>query len=100
MAESATEQTLGHLDPDAVMDLQSITIPGRGELVSGDPPELFDAAHNPEGAAALAEAIPELTGGREVACCLAILEGKDAPGIVNALAPAEVDGGRVIPLRP
>jgi folylpolyglutamate synthase/dihydropteroate synthase len=32
--------------------------------------------------------LPELAEGREVVCCLAILEGKDAPGIVNALAPA------------
>jgi len=88
LAESATVQALGHLDADALIALQGITIPGRGQLVPGDPPELFDAAHNPEGAAALAEAIPELACGHEVVCCLAILEGKDAPGIVNALAPA------------
>jgi dihydrofolate synthase / folylpolyglutamate synthase len=88
LAESATAQALGRLDPEALTALETITIPGRGQLVPGDPPELFDAAHNLEGAAALAEAIPQLTGGREVVCCLAILEGKDAPGIVNALAPA------------
>ena len=67
---------------------QSLSIPGRAELVPGDPPEIFDAAHNPDGARALAEALPELAGGREVVCCLAVLEGKDATGIVEALAPA------------
>jgi dihydrofolate synthase/folylpolyglutamate synthase len=88
LAESATEHALGRLDPDAVGGLQSITIPGRAELVPGDPPEIFDAAHNPDGARALAEALPELTQGADVVCCLAVLEGKDAAGIVNGLAPA------------
>ena len=88
LAESATEQALGRLDPDAVLGLQEITIPGRAQLVPGDPPEIFDAAHNPDGARALAEALPELTGGADVVCCLAVLEGKDAIGIINGLAPA------------
>jgi dihydrofolate synthase/folylpolyglutamate synthase len=88
LAESATEQALGRLDPDAVLGLQGITIPGRAQLVPGDPPEIFDAAHNPDGARALAEALPELTGGADVVCCLAVLEGKDAIGVINGLAPA------------
>ena len=88
LAESATEQALGRLDPDAVLSLQGITIPGRAQLVPGDPPEIFDAAHNPDGARALAEALPELTGGADVVCCLAVLEGKDAIGVINGLAPA------------
>ncbi len=88
LAESATEMALGRLDPDAVLGLQAITIPGRAQVVEGDPPEVFDAAHNPDGARALAEALPGLTAGADVVCCLAILEGKDATGIVNGLAPA------------
>ena len=88
LAESATEQALGRLDPDAVLSLQGITIPGRAQLVPGDPPEIFDAAHNPDGARALAEALPGLTGGADVVCCLAVLEGKDAIGVINGLAPA------------
>jgi dihydrofolate synthase / folylpolyglutamate synthase len=88
LAESATEQALGRLDANAVLRLQEITIPGRAQLVSGDPPQIFDAAHNPDGARALAEALPGLTGGREVVCCLAVLEGKDAIGIIEGLAPA------------
>jgi dihydrofolate synthase/folylpolyglutamate synthase len=62
-------------------------IPGRAQIEPGDPPAIYDAAHNLDGAEALAEALPELTGGKEVVCCLAVLEGKDAPGIINALAP-------------
>jgi dihydrofolate synthase/folylpolyglutamate synthase len=88
LAEAATEQVLGNLDPDAVIELERITIPGRGELVAGDPPAIFDAAHNPDGARALAEALPELSGGREVICCIAVLAEKDAASIIRALAPA------------
>jgi dihydrofolate synthase/folylpolyglutamate synthase len=87
LAESATEQALGRLDRDAVVGLQGITIPGRAQLVPGDPPEVFDAAHNPDGARALAQALPELTGGTAVVCCLAVLEGKDPIGIIEGLAP-------------
>jgi dihydrofolate synthase/folylpolyglutamate synthase len=65
-----------------------VRIPGRAEVWPGDPPTVYDAAHNPDGAWALAETLPELVGDREIVCCLAILEGKDAVGIVNALAAA------------
>ena len=80
----------GELDSDAASSCAATSsgFPGRAELVPGDPPEIFDAAHNPDGARALAEALPELTGGREVICCLAVLEGKDATGIIEGLAPA------------
>jgi dihydrofolate synthase / folylpolyglutamate synthase len=88
LAQAATEQVLGHLDLDALSALEAITIPGRAQLEPGDPPAIYDAAHNLDGARALAEALPELVPGREVVCCLAILEGKDAAAIVNGLAPA------------
>ena len=88
LALAAAEHTLGRLDPEDETTLQGVFIPGRAQMVPGDPPEIFDAAHNPDGARALAEVVPELAGAREVACCLAVLEGKDATGIVNALAPA------------
>jgi dihydrofolate synthase/folylpolyglutamate synthase len=88
LAEAATKQILGKLDPDALLGVEGITVPGRGELAAGDPPAIFDAAHNPDGARALAEALPGLGGGREVICCLAILAEKDAVSIVQALVPA------------
>jgi dihydrofolate synthase / folylpolyglutamate synthase len=68
--------------------MSGVRIPGRAEVMRGDPPTIFDAAHNPDGAKALARLLPELSENRDVVCCLAILEGKDAAGIVNELAPA------------
>ena len=89
LAMGAVSAVLGELDSDAANRvLDELRIPGRAELVPGDPPEVFDAAHNPDGARALAEALPELTGGREVICCLAVLEGKNVTGIIEGLAPA------------
>jgi dihydrofolate synthase/folylpolyglutamate synthase len=89
LAEAAAERLLGRpLDPDADAAVGELVIPGRAQFVPGDPPVVFDAAHNVDGARALAEALPQLNGGCEVVCCLAILEGKDAAGIVSALAPA------------
>lgn len=89
LAVATVHFLLGEVDMDAVNRLQeTIRIPGRADVEPGDPPAIYDAAHNPDGARAIAEALPELAGDREVICCLAILEGKDAVGIVNALAPA------------
>lgn len=88
LALAAAEHALGTLDPEVETTLQGLSIPGRAQMVPGDPPEIFDAAHNPDGARALAEVVPDLAGSGEVVCCLAVLEGKDATGIVNGLAPA------------
>jgi dihydrofolate synthase/folylpolyglutamate synthase len=65
-----------------------LTIPGRLELLAGEPPVLLDAAHNPDGMEALADAVPEIAGGRPVVACLAVLGDKDAAAMVAALAPA------------
>jgi dihydrofolate synthase/folylpolyglutamate synthase len=66
----------------------TVAIPGRLELIAESPPTYVDAAHNPDGAAALAEALPALAGGRRVVGCLSILADKDADEMVRALAPA------------
>jgi len=88
LALTAVQLLLGELDSDATNRVQeTLRIPGRAEVEPGDPPVIYDAAHNPDGARAIAEEIPRLAGDREVVCCLAILEGKDAGGIVAALAP-------------
>jgi dihydrofolate synthase/folylpolyglutamate synthase len=59
--------------------------PGRLEEVAG---VLLDGAHNPDGAAALAAALPALHPGRPVELVLGVLADKDAAGIVDALRPA------------
>jgi len=106
LALAAVREALGTIDPAAesafVGELMSrgFSIPGRAQLVPGDPPAIYDAAHNPDGARALAAALPELAGEREVGrwrrrsevrpvvCCIAILAEKDARSIIEALAPA------------
>jgi len=70
---------------EAIAEIALLPLPGRLERVTGEPPLVLDAAHNPAAAAALAEALrPE---GRPPAACIAILADKDAAGICAALAP-------------
>ncbi len=107
LACAAAQAFLGELDPERVAAVAAgVAIPGRLERVADDPPTYLDAAHNPDGAAALAEALPEIASpvqrGRHlrryasqmptarppVVACLAILADKDAAAIVAALAPA------------
>jgi dihydrofolate synthase/folylpolyglutamate synthase len=66
--------------------LASVELPGRFEVIAGEPPLVLDAAHNPDGARALAEALG--VEERPIVACLAILGDKDARAIIAALAPA------------
>jgi dihydrofolate synthase / folylpolyglutamate synthase len=90
VAVAAAEAFLGEsLGDDAVAQaLETLELPGRFELLDGDPPVIRDAAHNPDGGAALVEALQAAIGKRPVVACLAVLGDKDAEGIVGALAPA------------
>jgi dihydrofolate synthase / folylpolyglutamate synthase len=88
VAIAAATAVLGSLDPERVHAVATgLELPGRMQLVEGDPPVVLDAAHNPPGAAALAEALPEATAGAPVVACLALLSDKDAAGVVRELAP-------------
>ena len=89
LARTAAEVFLGELDADLVAAVAAtVAIPGRLELLAEHPPTYVDAAHNPDGVAALAEALPALVGGRRVVACLAVLADKDATAMARALAPA------------
>jgi dihydrofolate synthase/folylpolyglutamate synthase len=89
LATAAAEAFLGAADPEKVAAVAAgVRIPGRLELIGESPPTYVDAAHNPDGAAALAEALPGIAAGRPVVACLAILADKDAPAMIAALAPA------------
>lgn len=89
LATTAAEAFLGELDPAAVAQVAAtVTVPGRLERIAAEPPVFVDAAHNPEGARALAEALPALAAGRRVVACLAVLADKDAAAMVEALTPA------------
>jgi dihydrofolate synthase/folylpolyglutamate synthase len=88
VATAVAEACIGPLDPARVLRVATgLALPGRMQMVSGDPPLVLDSAHNPDGARALAEALPEVAGGAPVFACLALLADKDAAGIVEALAP-------------
>jgi len=88
VASAAATAVIGPLDPDRVHAVGAgLELPGRMEVLAGDPPIVLDAAHNPPGATALAEALPEAVGGAPVVACLAVLADKDAAGVLAALAP-------------
>ena len=67
--------------------LAALPLPGRAELIAGEPPLIADAAHNAEGAAALAEALAMVSAEPRIAC-VSVLADKDASAIAAALAPA------------
>jgi dihydrofolate synthase / folylpolyglutamate synthase len=88
LAMAAAEAFIGELDRERVAAVAAtLTVPGRLERIAAEPPTFLDAAHNPDGAAALAEALPEVAGGGPVVACLAILADKDAAAMVRVLAP-------------
>ena len=62
-------------------------VPGRLEQVADDPPVFVDVAHNREAAAALARSLPAIAQGSPVVGVVAILDDKDAQGIIAELAP-------------
>lgn len=88
LACAAAEAFLGSLETGAVTAVAtSLTVPGRLERVSEDPPVFIDVAHNPDGAAALAEGLGEIAAERPVVACIAALSDKDAGAMMQALAP-------------
>jgi dihydrofolate synthase / folylpolyglutamate synthase len=88
LACAAAEAFLGELDPMRVRTVAAeIEIPGRLEQVGDDPPVFLDAAHNPDGARALAEALTGIAAGRPVVAVLAILADKNAAAMIETLAP-------------
>lgn len=89
LACTAAEAFLGSLEAKAVTAVAaSLTVPGRLERVGEDPAVFIDVAHNPDGAAALAEGLAEVAPGRPVVACIAALGDKDAGAMIRALAPA------------
>lgn len=75
------------LNPEVVQaGLNQLVSPGRLERVRTSPTVIVDAAHNPSGVQASCKAIAESFGFSGTVGVLAILEGKDALGIVQAMA--------------
>jgi dihydrofolate synthase/folylpolyglutamate synthase len=90
LARAAAEAYLGELDPAAVATAAAETlVPGRLQVVDQDPVTVLDGAHNPEGIAALAEALddPFAAGRRPVVAVISILDDKDAASMLSTLMP-------------
>ncbi|MGW0362620.1 bifunctional tetrahydrofolate synthase/dihydrofolate synthase [Streptomyces sp. NPDC002990] len=76
------------LDADTVRKaFASVTSPGRMEVVRRSPTVVLDAAHNPAGAAAAAEAITESFGFSRLIGVVGASDGKDVRGVFEAFEP-------------
>ncbi|MFI6350742.1 bifunctional folylpolyglutamate synthase/dihydrofolate synthase [Streptomyces sp. NPDC050560] len=65
----------------------SVASPGRLEVVRTSPTVILDAAHNPAGARAAADAVGEVFGFSRLIGVLGVSEGKDAKGLLEAFEP-------------
>ena len=78
----------GPLDVEAVREgFAQVTSPGRLEIVRRGPTVLLDGAHNPAGAAALATAIEDEFDFDQLVAVVAVLDDKDAAGLLGELEP-------------
>ena len=87
-AEALLGASAGGLDADVVRAaLSDADSPGRLEVLRGGPTVLVDAAHNPAGAAVLADALREAFTFTRLVGVVGVLADKDAEGILGALEP-------------
>jgi dihydrofolate synthase/folylpolyglutamate synthase len=90
VAAAAAEAFFGRpLDPAALQAAaRETTIPGRVEIVAHDPLTVYDGAHNPAGAHALAESLGDVLGDRRPrVAVIGVLEDKDAAAMLAELLP-------------
>ncbi|MBN8423060.1 bifunctional folylpolyglutamate synthase/dihydrofolate synthase [Microbacterium esteraromaticum] len=93
LAVAAVESLIGGAEraiPGEILTdgLQAATSPGRLQLVGIAPTVVVDAAHNPHGAAALAQSLDDSFDFDEWGLVLGVLDDKDAGGIIDRLLPA------------
>ncbi|MCL1856118.1 MAG: bifunctional folylpolyglutamate synthase/dihydrofolate synthase [Kiritimatiellaeota bacterium] len=88
------QDTLGLPLPETCVAaaLKKVRWPGRFQMVADNPPLLLDGAHNPHGAAALADAVEAVLhrrppAERRVAIVAGVCADKDAEGFFRAIAP-------------
>lgn len=109
LAVAAVEAFLGGGEEGIPADVLSdgfalATSPGRMEVIGNDPVVIVDAAHNPHAAQALVEGVTAWFNAERVQLVLGLLQGKDARGVLEALAPlidqlvvTESDSDRAMP---
>ncbi|MGC0414544.1 bifunctional tetrahydrofolate synthase/dihydrofolate synthase [Embleya sp. AB8] len=78
----------GALDADLVREaFASVTSPGRLEIVRRSPTVIIDAAHNPAGARAAAQAMTDSFDFRHLVGVVGVMGDKDVRGVLEALEP-------------
>ena len=85
-ATAAQAQTGGQILPSSIAEVAArVRVPGRLQVVDQDPLTVLDGAHNPSGMAALAAALPDVVGERDLVAVVSVLDDKDAAGMLRAL---------------
>ncbi|CAM3032561.1 folylpolyglutamate synthase/dihydrofolate synthase family protein [Actinomyces slackii] len=90
LALAAAEALFGGraLPPGVVENgFASVTSPGRLEVLRSSPSVVVDAAHNPHGIEALAQALEEVFGFRHLVAVVGVMADKDVEGILAGLEP-------------
>jgi dihydrofolate synthase/folylpolyglutamate synthase len=90
IAAAAAEAFLGRpLEAAALAAAaRETSIPGRVEIVARDPLTVYDGAHNPAGARALADSLGDVLGERRPrVAVIGVLEDKDAAAMLAELLP-------------
>ncbi|MDX6523847.1 MAG: dihydrofolate synthase / folylpolyglutamate synthase [Gaiellales bacterium] len=83
VARAAVEAALGRpIDPAPIERLE---VPGRLEVRSRHPLEIWDGAHNPAGMQRLVGELPALLGDRQAVAVFAALAEKDVAGMISLL---------------
>jgi dihydrofolate synthase/folylpolyglutamate synthase len=88
LAIAAAEALAEHGGPvrdDAVGALRDLRVPGRFEVVPGDPITVLDGAHNDGSAIALARALEREYPRRRVRLVIGVMQDKDAHAIIRPL---------------
>ncbi len=85
----ASDQDVGEgLDIELVREaFAQVTSPGRLEIVRRSPAVVLDAAHNPHGAAAAAEAVQEAFSFAPLVGVVGVMADKDVEGLLDAFEP-------------
>ena len=86
VAAAAARAQHGELDAAQVAEVAGrVRVPGRLQQVGTDPLTILDGAHNPSGMQALAAALPDVIGDRDLVAVVSVLDDKDAAGMLRAL---------------
>jgi len=90
VALAAAERLLGRaLDPvPLAASLARVRMPGRLEVLPGEPLVVLDGAHNPAGVDAMVASLDAATGRRRPVAVVSVLGDKDAAAMIGSLAGA------------